>query len=1020
MPRLFALGLSSALLALSACAARDTAHGDIAHGDIARKDRAYPPVARAAQDALLGPARWLYVDRLGSFFDEAGPGSSLPGVEPALLDGTRVLLQNGLVQGQARAAERLLGFRSLPARLGGGYVLWSDARTYRAASFLGDLEAITDAGATGGVRPWLRTFFIRTQVGMLEVSPDTLVARRATIPGLSEALALDAQRGVRLDLLGRAELTTSGGERFTDLFRERGRAFGSLRPGPTGDLVLGSPSTGAALRLDPQGALTEERDDGGPSPDDEVRARGIPTLGSFPTTRRSLPGEALAHAVASGALLPARPSLGAPGEPAPWPRLLGVREGGLDVLSGETMLPIVSVPSLFVDERITRCTPWSAPGSAEPSALVACAGEPGALLLSFGGEPTRPRLHHTFPEQGTFLAGPGGRLAFAGRCGPAAPSPGDLGRPAASATPVDDADARGGGPPPPPTESPPAEPPPPDTTPPGDARVCLRAFGHAWIERRLRGPAAARLLRWVPGEGGQAVALLAGKPAEGAASGAGDGVRLVWIDPADPGLRGARLRALPGRQSAPHRLIDEDFWIDPDGAVRGWARLPDEGEAPGEPAPEGAAALPVDARPGGRSAGMRIDPRGTIELFPLPEGATEVVSGGRFALATAPSPGRARFFESTDGGRTWAPIEGPPTGTIDPPSDEGAPFGCSPAGCALGGGLLRLGWGGAPPPEQPADPDFAPARSPLIRGPDRVHLTCDFGASRAASHAARGDRSAAPVLSLHLPPASPIGALRDGAWSGEAWLPFQPDAAPRRIEARDRAISTASGSLVPVIGASERDPFDLLILLGKARIRAREGRAAPGGEVKIRFNTAAEAPGGKLVLLDADKGMLWVMAGDAQSPALRTIRVPDVTRTRLTLGRRLDGDGLVLVGYSTQSGEVFAGAVDLGRAEIGPLSALGGLGMLREPCGDAKGTIRFLGEIPARVAMRGRAGVKPEERTAEITAWIEASGDRLCLRGAETSLGRPGEGELSARFGSKPIAAIRRDGDRQMGVCKIP
>src|SRR6185436_14466683 len=110
-----------------------------------------------------------------------------------------------------------------------------------------------------------------------------------------------------------------------------------------------------------------------------------------------------------------------------------------------------------------------------------------------------------------------------------------------------------------------------------------------------------------------------------------------------------------------------------------------------------------------------------------PEGTTEVVSGGRLGLAMAVKDDVPSFFETTDGGRTWTPIEGPPVGRVDAPSDDGAPFGCSPMGCTWASGMVRLGWGGPPPKPRPSpadQPTFTAAANPLLRGPKPLSITC--------------------------------------------------------------------------------------------------------------------------------------------------------------------------------------------------------------------------------------------------------------------------------------------------------
>ncbi len=1055
--------------------------------DGASRPRSAPrpaPLPVVETPSFPGPARYLYVDRLGSFFDEAGAASTFAREEPALLDGVRVLLAGGVALAHARAPDKFMGFRSLPERLGGGYVIWSDTRTYRAKTFLGELEPITDTGASGGVRPYLRTFLLRTSVGVIEVDPRTLAARRASTPGLAEALALDDQRAIRLDLLGRADLSLDGGAHFTDLLRERAQTFATLREDPSGALVLGAPSVGPALRLTADGPIAPLRDAAGRSPRQlEDTLLALPALAAVPASSRSLPPEILAHAAFAGALLRGAPSCCAEPaalcQPAPRPRLLVARERGLRLFSFDTAAAIDDADLLGIDEKFSRCQPWviespptvfaaraiSAPE--RDQVLLACTADAGSALLSLPDRLGRPRLQMTFPDPGRYLAGPHGRFAFTGRCGPQPATSADLGRTPTPPPPRPDDDPQGSAaqastanvvveePSPP-------DPSPLDLAPATDARICLRLSADHWIERRAQGREMQRFHRWIPGPEGRVTALfLAGKDEAIEPVVAGEGVRILRVDPGDPALAGGLFPALPEPQrNPPYHVVDDDFWEDDDGAIRGWLRLPVEGDPPASPAPIAkdapARPLPVEARRGGRSAGLRIDPRGAVEVFPLPPAVTQVVLGGRFALAMSIDEGRPRFFESTDGGRSWAPIASPPTGRIEPPGDEAAPFGCSIIGCALGGGVVRLGWGGAPPepPHPGAEPALTPAANPLIRGPRPLRLTCHFdslselpeGAARAAvkrppaprvrsspistltpppgKAAPKGKKPGpTPPISLHLDAASPLGALHDQTWTADLWPPFQPQAPLRHFSVRERALVASAGLVVPVLSASATEPVDLLLHLGKHRLRASEGRSFHIVNTKAFVGIAAEGPDGALLLLDPDKGLLWLARGDNQSTVLRLNRVPDVSRTRFTLARRLDGNGLSLLGYSVTTGEVFVGDIDLARAEIGPLRALARIDTLSAPdvgaCASAKLPHRFLAELPTAVALRGKDDRPLLDREITSTVLIEGDEARLCARGVEAALARGREGELSARLGKGGGAALRHESSRVAGSCAV-
>lgn len=1065
-----ALGLSL-LGALAACGGPRARGATGARPAAARGAR--EPLGTGPGRALLSPARYLLTDRLGAVFDEEGEPAEAPRPEPTIVDGVRVIVEGGVVLGAARGAERLVGFRSVPARLGGGFVIWSDARTYRARSFLGDLEPIVDVGATGGVRPFLDGLLLRTSVGVIAVDPASLAARRMTVPGLAEAFAVDARRAARIDALGRASVTADGGATWTDALATKGVTVTGLGAGEGGELLLTGPhggltlQPGSAVTLAPPRAVTTR----------DAERPEVPRLNGSPSSSRSLAGQGVAYAAFTGALLPrGLPRTGGERAPAAWPpgegRVLVAREGGMSVIGAATGLPVADGDLLGVNEKFGRCQPFALPG--EETVLAACAQDDGGEVLDLREGIDRARLEVTFPAPGIFIAGPHGRLGFTGPCGPlpargldrgpgeARPeSAGDEDSPAASAAVA---------PPDPPSR---AEPLPDD-----DARLCVRAAGgDRWVERRLRGVASRGLYRWVLGDDGEATALiLRGKASaeegsapkgQGAAAGIGEGVRIITLDPADPALRGgAYPKVFAAQKELPYRSIDEDFWQDDDGAIRGWALLP---AAPsGEPGSEDAAPpRDVEARRGGRAAGMRIERSGKVTLFPLPEGAREVLYGGRFGLAVSEAEGGDRYFETTDGGRTWTQVEGPPVGTLDAPFDESTPAGCSAVGCAFPSGVVRLGWSGPSAPGElspRAAPEFTPAANPLIRGPSPLVVSCRLDAAfapwsrapgsgdarppmprggpaslrpapkpsaapstkpaRAGGARALDTFGAVPPVTLRLGSASPVGALDGHTWSGEVSFPFQPAAAPRRLSVNDPALNAAVGSVVPLLERAPRGGVDLLLVVDHRRLRAGTGGAAflPFA-IPSALTIAAEAPGGLLVSLDADKGIVWASRGEATSPALRLARVPDVSRARLTLARRLDGEGLALVGYSTSTGEVFAGDLDLARAEVGPLVALGPVSSILEAesgaCRGRQASHRLLAEIPATITVLGPDARRLFSGAATAALLLEGDGERLCARGLEASLERPRATELSATFGKSGRARVRGEGIAALGNCSI-
>ena len=120
---------------------------------------------RLPVESPTGKARYLFDNRLPATFDEASAGSPLPRPEPAVILGVRMLVDFGIVLKTAPFDDNLRGFTSVPARLGGGFLVWSETRLYRAADFLGELTQVADLAVTGGARPWLSSVLLRTQAG---------------------------------------------------------------------------------------------------------------------------------------------------------------------------------------------------------------------------------------------------------------------------------------------------------------------------------------------------------------------------------------------------------------------------------------------------------------------------------------------------------------------------------------------------------------------------------------------------------------------------------------------------------------------------------------------------------------------------------------------------------------------------------------------------------------------------------------------------------------------------------------
>jgi hypothetical protein len=178
-----------------------------------------------------------------------------------------------------------------------------------------------------------------------------------------------------------------------------------------------------------------------------------------------------------------------------------------------------------------------------------------------------------------------------------------------------------------------------------------------------------------------------------------------------------------------------------------------------------------------------------------------------------------------------------------------------------------------------------------------------------------------------------------------------------------------------------------------------------------------------LVALDASKAILWISRGDATTVAIRLVRVADASRTRFTLARRLDGPGLSLIGYSTSTGDVFAGDIDLARAEIGPLTALGRIETIAEAeqgeCQSIKATHRFLAEVPAALTILGKSSLNLFDAEVTSALLLEGNGERLCALGFEVGLPKGSATDLTARFVKGGAAAVRSVGRGARGSCSL-
>ncbi|TKD03821.1 hypothetical protein [Polyangium fumosum] len=1012
--RAFPAAASVALAAFAACSTPP-----------ARPSASAPPPAplratpAATPEPLLGPARYVLAEGVGVSFDEAGRASALPRPEPAIASGNRFLLDGGLVLAEARGPETLYGFRSLPARLGGGYVFWSDTRTYHADTFLGELRPLAQIAAEGGARPWLDTLVLRTDLGLLELDPraPTPTVRRTDLARFAEAFSLDGKHGVRLDAFGRAEITTDGGKTFRDLTAERGVRVFNVGEGASGRLLLypnrgGYPPT---LALDPAAGLVPFVV--APQNDLGVGMTPYAVDDPLPTSRQLAPSE-LAGAVFAGARLPGG-------------RALVTREQSVRVLALATGQVLDDAYSLGVAEPYAHCQPLTRGADV----LLACTHPHGAHVLALRDDPSAPRLEATFPEPSTFIAGLGARFAFTGRCGALVPTVADF----RGAPPVSEPPVRLFGP----SESttaPPEDPPEPlDPTPTDDAYVCVRAADGAWTERRLTGEDATHLYRFLPGDDGTATALvLRGKDTKPASTPAPEGIRILRVDPDDPALDGARFPAvLTPMEEPPYRSIDRDFWLDEkDGSVHGWIVLPPEGESAEdafdhEPLPQGRSErmLPVASRLGGRFAGVHIQPDGRVEVHPLPPGVVELLRGGPFALARADADGLATYHETTDGGRTFRPVAPPPVGELSAPYDANVVQGCSELGCALGDGVVRLGWGGpAPAAPPPPPPDLAPAPAPPVKRLGSLPLRCRLAGPPSPVDDSKNGYYLLNPYSLKHDIGYAIGRVRGGILTADVGLPFDPSP-PRTLTIKAPAfgLPPQRSDLVPVLLGEGASPVGLFLSANHLRFDlglpgGLASRAALPFEHNGDLIVAADLGRGDLLTLEPD-GELALLRGSLRRPFAQVARIPDVQRHRLGLARRRGDPAaarLAVSAVSGTSGDILLADLDLARAALGPVRAAGSLTNLdpSPACRPDPDAYRLLAEVLVDVQFDPPHPAY-DAPSLGATALVAVSAGRTCLEGLEVR-SSPNNTTLVVRFPSPGASLVREAGRSDAAICSSP
>lgn len=914
-------------------------------------------------------------------WDEGRRASVGPRVEPALVQGRRVLLDGGLVVGGDPGPDRFSGFESLPERLGGGFLFWSEASTERAESFLGPASSRWRAGAVGGVQPWLNGVLLRTARGVLVASSSGGLAS-LPMPGIVDGAAVDERRGMLVDRFGRVYVTLDG-DTFRDLTAER-----QLRRYDATDVdEVVAIAEGRASE-----ALAEDRD------------------GRTTPMSRELPGAPLMTAVAFGAELPS-------GD------LLAVVDGDLNRVSTRSAGLVGPTVSLPLANPYDQCQVVHA---SEGGVSLACVHDGGGHVLVIQGDPRDLRLEATFGPVAGFQTDPAGRMAAWGSCGSDEPTVLDFARVDEEAD-DDSLDVL------------------PDEDEArvcvrlgpgrwetrwirgrGATRIYRWVLGADGLVTALVLPPSDEEVKREPDDDRddddaprEEERDASKEPSDAAGpTRVSTGVRVVELATGGEALRGGWFAAPQATWAWPG--IDRDFWIDEAGHMRGWLELP---EGSGDERPEDTLTtapaprrLPVALDVGGPAAGITIESSGKIVVHEPPEAVTALVRGGPYAVAMSePEGGPKAWYETVDGGRSWRRIDGPPAGGDIERPPKHAESGCTRAGCTWGSRVVRLGWGpaeGGPPdpeaPPTPAPPTSAPSATP--RAP-RLELACRFDGR----------------LPDTAPDALTVATLADDAipqgFDGKVRMPFAPSARPRKL----KGSWVGHGSVAPLLRGD--GSVDLLIW-GEShiarggdgfRVRDRESPRKVSGVTSL-----VELASGKLLGFEARRAGLVLVERDDAALLTRLNESPSVDRLTVTLAR--GGDGAIgLLGYRPEGGPAWVGSLDLGKAEIGRLESLADFSRA-EPgdsaaCAASKSGWRAVLEVPVDVRVRresspggsGPDAVEHSSSGAPSVLSVRGDEDRLCVDGIQARSPSGPFRDVVARFSHRAESAVHAgDASRRM------
>jgi hypothetical protein len=408
----------------------------------------------------------------------------------------------------------------------------------------------------------------------------------------------------------------------------------------------------------------------------------------------------------------------------------------------------------------------------------------------------------------------------------------------------------------------------------GAGRACARTGAGTWEDVAAPGSRA----RWVPRASAKPLAIT------------GEGAEASLVDTATGlarRLRGELLANEAGEVVARSThaaggdraagVVDRSWSSSPLGGARGW----------------------LD---GGRAVEIAPDGAALVSAFAFDRAATS----GPLALARMRD---GRVFQSIDRGRSWAPVDAPPTS----PGAADEVLACSEVGCDLGG-WLRLGWEASPPSARP-EPPRAPLPPSLARAP-ALELACsELAALAQPANAPLGapetmglGASRAPVPQRGEAGAMDRRIVSRAVVSPPHGLLGEAEPAPRAIEWLLRsADGAADASRVEIAwlepfsteGAIRRASVPIKDLVAAARGGAPGAR--PMGQDALVFASAvpvlaAEPAGATPTLLSSrsDEGLLVaVLRGDRGAPDIAF--APGIDGAVVSAAALAGGDVVALV-----------------------------------------------------------------------------------------------------------------------------